>query len=258
MNRLEGQRFGRLSVDARAEIHRKNGDVEAGWRCRCDCGAVCTKSTNDLLGKGTSRCCRKCPLPCTRHDLVGRRYGTLEVISFVERRQKRHYWRCRCDCGNEVTLHPMQFSSRCCRERNCGVKCPLRKTARGSENRQWTGGTRLSGKYLTRLKRNARLRGLQVEASISTASLEDIFDRQGGRCALTGVEIALLASERTEATASIDRIDSQQGYALDNIQWVHKTVNEMKNNQTETEFRYWCSKVAQHAQVRDQLHPARS
>jgi hypothetical protein len=39
------------------------------------------------------------------HDLLGKRFGRLEVLSF-EGRNKRHYllWKVRCDCGEECVM----------------------------------------------------------------------------------------------------------------------------------------------------------
>ena len=37
-------------------------------------------------------------------------------------------------------------------------------------------------------------------------------------------------------TASLDRIDPTKGYIEGNIQWVHKDVNRMKMDFTETRF----------------------
>ena len=45
-------------------------------------------------------------------------------------------------------------------------------------------------------------------------------------------------------TASLDRIDSTKGYTKNNIQWVHKTINKMKNVLHDEEFIQWCNLIA--------------
>lgn len=35
-------------------------------------------------------------------DLTGNRYGKLTVLSWAYSRKKQTYWKCRCDCGNEI------------------------------------------------------------------------------------------------------------------------------------------------------------
>lgn len=52
--------------------------------------------------------------------------------------------------------------------------------------------------------------------------------KQGEKCALTGWKIELAKRTTDTQTASLDRIDSNKHYTVDNIQWVHKDVNRMK------------------------------
>ena len=43
----------------------------------------------------------------------------------------------------------------------------------------------------------------------------------------------------------MDRIDSTKGYIKGNVQWVHKTVNIMKNTFDNTLFINLCKKIAE-------------
>lgn len=36
-----------------------------------------------------------------------------------------------------------------------------------------------------------------------------------------------------------------QGYTLDNVQWVHKTINFMKHDLSQDVFIQWCERVLQ-------------
>lgn len=47
-----------------------------------------------------------------------------------------------------------------------------------------------------------------------------------------------------QGTASLDRIDSSGDYAEGNVQFVHKTINKMKWDLTDMEFRNFCVLVA--------------
>lgn len=51
-----------------------------------------------------------------------------------------------------------------------------------------------------------------------------------------------------DTTASIDRINSNKGYSLSNVQWVHKTINKMKCKLSDDEFIAFCKAVAKHNQ----------
>jgi hypothetical protein len=71
------------------------------------------------------------------------------------------------------------------------------------------------------------------------------FEKQGGRCALSGVQLTFRSdSADAETTASIDRIDSDVGYRRGNIQWVHKVVNKIKRNLDTDRFLELCRLVA--------------
>jgi hypothetical protein len=78
--------------------------------------------------------------------------------------------------------------------------------------------------------------------------MQDLADQwvaQEGKCAISGVPLTLKAHKRDHTgTASVDRIDSKLGYTKDNIQWVHKTVNQMKMDLEESEFFDWCNKIS--------------
>jgi hypothetical protein len=71
--------------------------------------------------------------------------------------------------------------------------------------------------------------------------------KQGGKCALSGTEL-VLCRRTTEylkgmQTASIDRIYCHKPYCIDNIQWIHKKLNWMKNRIPQEEFIDLCIKV---------------
>lgn len=50
--------------------------------------------------------------------------------------------------------------------------------------------------------------------------------------------------EYGKCTASLDRIDSGQGYTNSNIQWVHSMVNMCKNKYPQDKFIEMCRAVA--------------
>ena len=79
-----------------------------------------------------------------------------------------------------------------------------------------------------------------------TLTIEDIwqlYEDQGGVCALSGVPIKW-ADRGLTATVSIDRIDSSEGYVLENVQLVHKDVNFMKQQFDQEYFINMCKAIA--------------
>lgn len=97
---LTGKRFGKLVVEEFVGI-KNHGTL---WKCRCDCGGY-TIALAEKLNNG-----RKISCGCDtreRHsrgrikDLTGKRFGRLVVLG-LDHSKRRSYWKCRCDCGNEI------------------------------------------------------------------------------------------------------------------------------------------------------------
>ena len=97
---LTGLRFGKLTVLRKSENRARDGNPL--WVCRCDCGNT-TEVTKRRLVTGSTRSCgcgRKPPLK----DWVGKRFGSLTVLSYARKEKGFHIWRCRCDCGSTVDV----------------------------------------------------------------------------------------------------------------------------------------------------------
>lgn len=93
-----GERFGMLVVTGDAGVQ----DRRRRWRCRCDCGNECVVSGTDL-SSGRRKSCG-CMRPTGPGELAGRRFGSLTVTGYDGYRGGRHFWSCRCDCGQETVV----------------------------------------------------------------------------------------------------------------------------------------------------------
>ena len=97
---LTGQRFGRLIVDHMVPERSKNGQVQ--WFCQCDCGGTVITTTGQLKGNNQRSCgCLSRP---PLKDWIGKRVGRLTITAYEGKRKGMHYWKCRCDCGNETSV----------------------------------------------------------------------------------------------------------------------------------------------------------
>lgn len=114
--------------------------------------------------------------------------------------------------------------------------CPPAPT---SHAKQYRGTDHISLEQFNGIKANAKRRGIDFQLSIQ--DVEDQYMAQGGLCDFTlqPVEFKVGAS----GTASIDRVDSSLGYAVDNICIVHKDINFMKSLMTEDEFFMLCEEI---------------
>lgn len=90
------------------------------------------------------------------------------------------------------------------------------------------------------MKDGATRRNLSVE--IDRNFLWGLYLKQDGKCALTGWDITLTGESGT-TSASVDRIDSSEGYTSSNTQLVHKAVNRCKFDYSEEFFFQVCRAV---------------
>ena len=76
--------------------------------------------------------------------------------------------------------------------------------------------------------------------------LKTLWEKQNGRCAVTGVEMAHRNwTEKVKPhTASVDRIEGNKPYTLDNIQFVCYSYNMAKNTFTDDETIKWLRSIS--------------
>lgn len=169
-------------------------------------------------------------------DLTGKRFGSLVVLHLSDYKGNRIRWRCVCDCGNSHDAYAKLLKN------GISKRCKNRIHRISKNSGSWRGFGDIPKKLWSRIQRSAKIRNLSI-----TVSIEDIWSlylKQGGKCALSGIPIKFELDAKTAGTASLDRIDSTRGYELDNIQWVHKTVNLIKMGLSQSEFITMCKNVA--------------
>ena len=111
---LTGQKFGRLTVlyrDTEAEKLKK--DRHAMWKCQCECGNQTTVIGKDLrAGKSQSCGClqKERTSQANSNNFIGKKFGLLTVIKQMPSQNHRTYWKCRCDCGNEIIVCARELS----------------------------------------------------------------------------------------------------------------------------------------------------
>ena len=137
---------------------------------------------------------------------------------------------CQCKCGNICFLTARELKRG--RVKSCG--CLKKEKVAGFEG--------ITGNCFNRCRYGAISR--KIVFDITAQDMWDKFVEQDGKCAISGVPIFLRTKSLDLPTASLDRIDSQKGYVVDNIHWVHKTINIMKWDLPLHEFVEWCKIVA--------------
>ncbi len=176
-----------------------------------------------------------------KENLVGRKVGRLTVVEGGTSTEKGKYWKCVCSCGN-IRFYTRQNLLKGTLK-SCGC---FKSECHGAEHKNWKGCGKISASFLSRIKSAARRRGIPFNLNVEF--LNDICRKQNGKCALTGIFLSFpMTHKHSEMkqsyNASLDRKDSTKGYTKNNVQWVTKEVNMMKQKMTEKDFVDLCSQV---------------
>lgn len=101
--------------------------------------------------------------------------------------------------------------------------------------------------YLQYLRAKAVQRKKAGEV-LSLDALELLWHTQQGLCALTGWPMTMeLANGVVPTNCSLDRIDSEQGYAVGNVQLVCRAANVAKSDMSTADFVKMCRAVVEKA-----------
>lgn len=79
------------------------------------------------------------------------------------------------------------------------------------------------------------------ELNVSIEYLREIWEKQEGICPYLGIKLHINTYGKIKkdpiTSASLDRIDSSEGYIKGNIQWISRSMNYLKNDMTDEEVR---------------------
>jgi len=96
------------------------------WKCKCQCGEEITTRAS-ALKNGTTKSCgclKKGKKP--KEDLTGKVVNKLTVVEYVGAIKGYHMWKCRCECGEEVTKRTGDLNSG--KPKSCGCIKKMSKT----------------------------------------------------------------------------------------------------------------------------------
>ncbi len=189
--------------------------------------------------------------------LVGRKIWKLTIkkvypITVIKENEgkKRKIWYadCECECGKfkegikcQCILNGVTSSCGCLRSTN-----KINKNI-GKESKIFRGIEDMSIVYYPRIKRRCIEKNLEFD--LDQQFMWDLFIKQNKKCAISGLDIVFASSNKDKrnglkTTASLDRIDSKKSYTKDNVQWVHKHVNFMKQAYSQSYFINLCKIIA--------------
>lgn len=167
-------------------------------------------------------------------DYTNKKIGKLKVLRESRDGKNKLIWICKCDCGKEKKVYPGHFVAGL---KSCGC-ADIRKFGKVGNIPYW---------YINRLKKSdiENKHDIRGEFTVSMQYLDNLWIKQNGKCALSGIEIKLSDTQmkRAECTASLDRIDSNKGHIEGNVQWVHRDINLMKNHFNQEYFLEICNTI---------------
>lgn len=98
--------------------------------------------------------------------------------------------------------------------------------------------------FISGILNHATKRKQHLGFNIDLIYLLNLYEKQNGLCAISGVNMTYLAGKgRVFTNVSIDRIDSNKGYLRGNVQFVCDIVNIMKSNMSHEELLFWCKSI---------------
>lgn len=162
-------------------------------------------------------------------DLTGKQYGKLTVINFHSLINKRAWWLCKCECGNEKIIrssHLVHGSVTSCK---CKVKLPK-------------GEAGLRG-VLRTYKHKASQRGYSFD--LTDEQFKNITKMSCHYCgSFPNNEAKHPGYNGNYVYNGIDRIDNTKGYSIENCVPCCRTCNRAKNTMSYSEYINWIHRTS--------------
>ena len=115
MEEMIGKRYGKLVIE---KFEKRTPNALSRCTCRCDCGNTIEIGLAALKKKTSCGCDYLDP----RADITGQKYGKLTVESRIIESSVEPFemkWKCRCECGNEVTATTLALQAGIIRSCGC-------------------------------------------------------------------------------------------------------------------------------------------
>jgi hypothetical protein len=245
INDLKGARFGKLVV---IEFQGLNNHRKSLWLCKCDCGNKKTVVGNSLSSGLVVSCgCYLSEQTKKRFtkDIANQKFGKLTVIkrngSTKEGKSKIALWLCLCECGNEITVRGSELRNG--RTKSCGCLQRERASIVNSTHKM--------------SKMNIYATWVKMLGRCNNPNIND-FKHYGGR----GIKVCddWLSFEKFyedfgkdyKEGLTIDRIDVNDGYNLDNCRWATRKVQG--NNTRRNKYIEYKGEILTIAEIADKYH----
>lgn len=249
---LVGQKFGQLTVLAKAS--RSTSDAGAHWHVRCDCGAELVRTSTSLKRK-TSK-----PHSCgcgKKIDLAGQRFSRWTVLAESKPAKptsngtRATLWRCLCDCGKEKFIS--SYALRNGTSRSCGCLSYEESSVRNKKTEAGlVGFSKLWKRYqATASKRN-------IGWNLTKQQFQELTKQACYYCGAPPSQISIGSSNTKRETLEhgkyiyngIDRLDNTKDYSKKNCVSSCEMCNRAKRHHDVVVFEAWIEQLINYRQVR--------
>ena len=176
---------------------------------------------------------------------IGETYNYLTIIEDLGKQKKSNHRmvRCLCSCGNEIITR--YFDVYTSRTKSCGCfkqSDEYRRLARENSLKLVEEGKISKIDEDTEFKFYLKsIRSRDKTALLTINDIRNQWQKQHGRCAYTDIPLILATHSDYNfprfMQASVDRINSDLGYEVGNIQFVSITCNYAKNAMSHDEMK---------------------
>lgn len=203
--------------------------------CICHCGKEFTNRLADIKSNKVTSC--GCNNKISEQEVISRleNKGLKLLEPYLEKTNSNYQYNIKCKCGKNFKS---KLSNILYNQKSCG--CELKIS--GEKRRIVKSYNEITGFYFDSIKRGAQYRNIHFNVNIEY--INNLLLKQNKRCALSNIEL-IIRDYNTIGNASLDRINSHDGYIEGNLQWLDKTINAMKLNMKQIYFIELCEKITQ-------------
>lgn len=209
------------------------------WRFSCACGGECvTRARSVTIGKSKTCGCKGRPKPSSSDHRFCMKCKTEKPVADFYVRKNGSLW---SDCKKCNNIQSNSYT----RQR---YKCDpdfVRALAANQTRLRAMPGTRV-GLMWRALKSGAEKRGIRF--AIEKEDIRALAERQQWTCARTGLPLDLtMGKGQLPFGPTIDRIDNERGYEVENIQLVCYIYNVAKNRFTDEDVLKFAEALSGHS-----------
>lgn len=234
---LVGMKFNRLTVLERLEnrTYANSKSPQRSWRCLCDCGKECVKTTHQLRYSKSCGCLQK---EVVKHRVQkvfpGERYGYLTTIEFKRDSSGTSGWLCKCFCGRETLVRTHRLRKG--HQRSCGCMASAMRNETYYLNHPFVlKESRINELYYT-YKAGARKR--KHSFNLTKEQFLSLITQKCNYCDYG-------TDENNLRFNGIDRVDNSIGYELGNCVPCCSDCNYSKRDKTLQEWNSWIDRLVE-------------